>query len=107
MASKKIIFADTDAGGVIQVANIKGGVGKSTIATNLAACLSDRGSTLLIDFDVQGSATSALGKDPSTAKYSSFDLLNKRYYQPSTFRPLENSSAKKISIQKIKSAKKK
>ena len=76
---KTLIFADTDNGGIVHVANIKGGVGKSTIATNLAAAFSKRGPTLLIDLDVQGSATVALGKDPSLVEHSSWELFSRRF----------------------------
>ncbi|MBD3344115.1 MAG: AAA family ATPase [Chitinivibrionales bacterium] len=78
-SSNAFVFTDTDNGGVIHVANIKGGVGKSTVATNLASALAKKGLTLLIDLDVQGSATHAFGKDPSEFGSSSWHLFKKRY----------------------------
>lgn len=74
-----LIFADSDIGGIIHIANIKGGVGKSTVATNLAASLSTRGPTLVVDLDVQGSASVALGYDNDRIKKTSWGLFQNRF----------------------------
>ena len=64
---------------VIAVTNQKGGVGKTTTATNLAAGLAKRGkAVLLIDFDSQSHCAVALGVDPESAEYPLSTVLTNR-----------------------------
>jgi len=64
---------------VYALANQKGGVGKTTTAINMAACVAEAGTrVLLIDMDPQANATTGLGFRPDQLEGSTYDLLHGR-----------------------------
>jgi chromosome partitioning protein len=84
-------------GRVYAIANQKGGVGKTTTAVNLAACLAEAGERILvIDLDPQANATSGLGARVNGT--STHDLLDgaplRDLAKPTAFANLDLVAAK-------------
>src|SRR5215216_665045 len=74
-------------GTIYAIANQKGGVGKTTTAVNVAACIAAAGyETLLVDVDPQGNATVGLGvpRDEGSGLY---EVLSGKIAAEAALRP--------------------
>ena len=66
----------TNALRVLVIANQMGGVGKTTTAINLGTALAAIGErVLIVDLDPQGNASTGLGIDRKSRKYSTYDVM--------------------------------
>jgi len=63
-------------GKIVSIVNQKGGVGKTTTAVNMSACLAVKDkSVLLVDLDPQANAVSGVGIDKNSVDLSIYDVL--------------------------------
>jgi chromosome partitioning protein len=73
---------------VYAIANQKGGVGKTTTAVNVAACIAEAGyETLLVDVDPQGNATTGLGVSRNGGSAGLYDVLGGATSASAAIRP--------------------
>jgi chromosome partitioning protein len=75
---------------IFVVANQKGGVGKTSIAVNLAASLAHyKRRVLLVDLDPQGNATTGSGIDKAACAYTVYGMLLGEHPARDAIRPCE------------------
>ena len=75
---------------IVAVVNQKGGVGKTTTAVNLAASVAAAGTrVLLVDFDPQGNASSAIGYSKDKIELSIYDAILGEVAMGDVIRPTE------------------
>jgi chromosome partitioning protein len=75
---------------VYAIANQKGGVGKTTTAVNVAACIAEAGyETLVVDVDPQGNATTGLGASRNGSGPGLYDVLGGEASAAEAIRPTD------------------
>lgn len=88
---------ERDAMRKIALLNQKGGVGKTTTAVNLGACIAERGRTvLLVDIDPQANLTTHLGLDVKRGQPSVYTLIRGEHSREEVLRDTAMDSLKVI-----------